>query len=147
MEIIPLDGKWIKSAAALEQLCFSQPWTEEGLRQSIEQDGTVFIAAIQGDELLGYAGMNLVLGEGYLNNIAVFPNHRGKGIATALLNRLISHCTEFLSLEVRASNTVARSLYKGLGFCEAGIRKSFYQYPTEDGVIYTIYINPAINPK
>ena len=85
-----------------------------------------------------------MLGEVYIDNIAVFYNYRGFGIGTALLKHLINvskdeNC-DFLTLEVRVSNKPARKLYEKLGFKEVGVRKNFYDQPREDGIIYTKFL-------
>ena len=89
--------------------------------------------------------MHCAWGECYLDNIAVFPEHRRQGVAKALLleleNRAKRRNGEFLSLEVRASNREAIALYQAMGFQEAGRRKNFYTAPQEDGLIFTKYFS------
>ena len=132
----------IPQIAQLETICFSEPWSENALRDTLEDPKAVFFAAVEGDTVLGYAGMHDIIGEGYVDNIAVFPEHRGKGIGEALTGALIdySRCAalDFLTLEVRAGNTPAVSLYRKLGMLEEGRRKNFYRHPTEDALIMTI---------
>ncbi len=76
-----------------------------------------------------------------MDNVAVFPQHRGKGVATTLLEALLEEARrrggEFLSLEVRPSNTGAVRLYEKLGFRREGRRKSFYTDPREDALLLT----------
>lgn len=124
----------------LEKICFSAPWSKNSLKESAK-NGTMFWVAEVNGEIVGYMGLDTVLDEGYITNIAVFPEHRNKGVATALLNGAESAGREkelaFITLEVRASNTTAISLYEKLGYKKEGHRKNFYQNPTEDAVIYT----------
>ena len=72
-------------------------------------------------------------------NIAVHPDFRRKGIAEALIATLEEALWEkgslALTLEVRASNVPAISLYEKLGFVQAGIRKNYYRNPKEDARI------------
>ena len=104
-------------------------------------NGTKFFVATQNGEVLGYVGISCILDEGYITNIAVFEEHRKKGVGTALINRLFSLASDikldFISLEVRASNETAISLYTKLGFKQEGRRKNFYTAPTEDALIMT----------
>ena len=83
-----------------------------------------------------------MLDEGYINNVAVRPDCRRMGIATALLEALRRQGLEkglsFLTLEVRESNRGARALYAGLGFAEAGQRRGYYLHPKEDAIIMTL---------
>ena len=127
--------------AGLEQECFADPWSKEAVLESAES-GVLFLLFEEKGEILGYAGMQIVLDEGYVTNVAVNRNHRKKGIGIALVKGLISAARErelsFVSLEVRPSNTAAISLYSKLGFAEVGRRKNFYSHPTEDGLIMTL---------
>ena len=131
--------------AELEQLCFSRPWSRKALVEELENPAAVFLTAVEEKEVLGYAGMRCAWGECYLDNIAVFPEHRRQGVAKALLleleNRAKRRNGEFLSLEVRASNREAIALYQAMGFQEAGRRKNFYTAPQEDGLIFTKYFS------
>ena len=91
--------------------------------------------------MVGYAGMQVVLDEAEITNIAVDAPYRKRGIAGKLLESLEIICrkknVKYLHLEVRESNTAARSLYGKMGFEIDGIRKSFYQKPTENAVLMT----------
>ncbi len=132
----------IKDIAALEKECFSQPWSEGSLREELHKDNSNFLVALTEDALVvGYIGFNFVLDEGYITNIAVAPKFRRCGIAQNLLNKIIafaqSQRLSFISLEVRASNAAAISLYEKFGFKEAGLRRNFYTLPQENAVIMT----------
>ena len=81
----------IPQIAALERLCFSEPWSEKSLSEEIENPAAYFIAAVENGAVLGYAGMHTVLGESYVDNIAVLPAHRGRGIGRALTAALVGH--------------------------------------------------------
>ena len=90
--------------------------------------------------ILGYAGLHAVLDEGYIDNIAVAPDARRHGVASALLDvfcRFGAVNLAFLTLEVRKSNTAAIGLYEKFGFQWAGLRPGYYQRPREDAVIMT----------
>ena len=144
IKIVPMDESHLKDLALLEKQCFSVPWSENALRTELEKENSRFFVAITKDEVSGYIGANNVLGEVYIDNIAVFYNYREFGIGTALLKHLINvskdeNC-DLLTLEVRVSNKPARKLYEKLGFKEVGVRKNFYDQPREDGVIYTLYL-------
>ncbi len=138
---LPCDAAQI---AQLEKLCFSEPWSERQLLETMEDPKGVLYVAVQDDDgqVLGYAGLHDIVGEGYVDNIAVFPQFRGQGIGEALTRALIEYmrcaALEFLTLEVRASNLPAISLYEKLGFRQEGRRKNFYRHPTEDARIMTL---------
>ena len=144
IKIVPMNESHLKDLALLEKQCFSVPWSESALRAELEKDNSRFFVAITKNEVSGYIGANNVLGEVYIDNIAVFYNYRGFGIGTTLLKHLINvskeeNC-ELVTLEVRESNTPARNLYEKLCFKEVGVRKNFYDQPKEDGIIYTLYL-------
>ena len=144
-EIVPMDRSHLPQIARLEQECFSTPWTEGMLEDALFDPHCSFIAAEAEDgNILGYAGLHVVLDEGYIDNIAVEPDARRHGVASALLDvfcRFAEVNLAFLTLEVRKSNAAAIALYEKHGFQMAGLRKGFYQRPREDAVIMTRYFN------
>ena len=89
MEIVRMQACHVPQIAALERRCFSEPWSEKSLLEETENPAAYFIAAVEAGDVLGYAGMHTVLGESYVDNIAVLPAHRGKGIGRALTASLI----------------------------------------------------------
>ena len=143
LHLVPMQSHHAAALAELERLCFAAPRTEAQLLEETENPlGRFFVAEIDG-EIAGYGGMKNIAGECYVENVAVFPDYRRKGIGRALTNRLIETARQekcsLITLEVRPSNTAALEMYYALGFKEAGRRKNFYQDPTEDGLILTKY--------
>lgn len=130
----------IRDIAELEGLCFSTPWSEEAIKESLNGINTFTGVKVNG-KLAGYLSFYQIAGECYINNIAVNPNYRRQGVAKALLCELMHLCVsgeyEFVSLEVRSSNSAAINLYSAFGFKEEGRRKNYYSFPTEDAVILT----------
>ena len=119
---------------------FVSPWSLETLRQELENhDRTHYVVAdIQG-EVVGYAGLWVIIDEGHITRIAVDPKFRRQGIGQDLVKTLMevganSGCQSF-TLEVRASNIEARKLYKNLGFEEVGFRRGYYETEDQDAVI------------
>ena len=142
-EIVPMDRSHIPQIAALEQECFPDPWSENLLEDALFDPQASFIVAQDSEEegnVLGYAGLHAILDEGYIDNIAVHPDARRHGVASALLDvfcRFGEVNLAFLTLEVRKSNTAAIALYEKFGFQWAGLRPGYYQHPREDAVIMT----------
>ena len=140
-EIVPMDRSHISQIAALERECFSTPWTEAMLEEALFNPQASFIVAEDGEgNILGYAGLHAVLDEGYIDNVAVAPDARRHGVASALLDvfcRFGEVNLAFLTLEVRKSNTAAIALYEKHGFQQVGLRPGYYQHPREDAVIMT----------
>lgn len=145
IKIVPMEEKHVLDILKIERECFSEPWTEDGIRAELTDKTARFIVAEKDGAGIGYCGMHEVCGECYIANIAVLPEYRRKGIAAKLLENLISHCeessAEFLSLEVRVSNAPAISLYEKFGFKKQGERKDFYKNPKENALIMTRNFN------
>lgn len=139
--IVPMDRSHLRQIAELEQECFAQPWSETALEEELYNPQASFIVAEDGEGgVLGYAGLQVVLDEGYIANIAVEEAARRHGVASALLDvycRFGQEHLAFLTLEVRASNQAAIRLYLKHGFEEVGRRKGFYNDPKEDAIIMT----------
>lgn len=126
----------VEALCVLERECFSSPWTASGFEEFLDNGCSLVLAAEISGEVCGYVGMNLILGEGEITNIAVSAKHRRQGVAAALLDELMrTDGLERLMLDVRVSNTAARALYEKFGFTVDGIRKGFYTKPREDAVL------------
>lgn len=141
MTIVPMDRSHLKGVAELERLCFSTPWSEAMLEEELYNDTASFLVAEGPDgAVVGYAGLHVILDEGYIDNVAVRPDQRRQGIADRLLEvfcRFGAAHLRFLTLEVRPSNTAAVALYEKHGFCEAGRRRDYYDAPREDALLLT----------
>ena len=142
VRIVPMTADHLDEAAALERVCFSDPWSRNMLAGEPDNALAAFLAALDGTgAVVGYAGLQVVLDEGYILNIAVRPDCRRQQIASQLLEVFINFAQgnrlSFLTLEVRASNAPAIALYERWGFAEAGRRRNYYEHPREDAVIMT----------
>lgn len=142
VEIIRMVRQHIPSVALIERECFGEcAWSENALETSLDADGSNFFVALCDGEIAGYVGMNCVLDEGYITNVAVSGSYRRKGVADKLINALDECMNDlnlsFISLEVRVSNNPAIALYEKNGYKNLGVRKAFYRLPTEDAYIMT----------
>ncbi|MDN0032805.1 ribosomal protein S18-alanine N-acetyltransferase [Oscillibacter valericigenes] len=143
VRIVPMSGDHLDEIAALEKICFSTPWSRAMLAEELDNACSAFLTALDEDgHVIGYAGLQVVLDEGYIANIAVRPEDRQKGVASQLLQVFIDFARgnklAFLTLEVRPSNTAAIVLYGHHGFRTAGRRKNYYEHPKEDALIMTL---------
>ena len=141
-KLTPMTAEHIPQIAALERACFSHPWSEDMLREELWNDAAVIVAA-EGEDgtVLGYAGLQTVLDEGYINNVAVDPRFRRQGVADELIAAFVRFGRAklaFLTLEVRASNAPAIALYEKHGLQEVGRRKDYYDDPKEDAILMTL---------
>jgi ribosomal-protein-alanine N-acetyltransferase len=123
----------------IEDECFSVPWSEKSIEESLKNPCSHFYLARAEEEVLGYIGIQIFSGEGYVTNVATLPKFRKQGVAHSLVCAALENEMEFLTLEVRKSNAPAINLYKKLGFTEVGYRPNFYREPTEDALLMTKY--------
>lgn len=139
MTIVRMKECYVSSVAALETICFSDPWSENSVSSELKNKLALWLVAEENGTVAGYIGSQTCGEESDVMNVAVHPDFRRRGIAEALVNALVaelkaigSHC---LTLEVRASNVPAIALYEKMGFSEIGRRKNYYRNPREDALI------------
>ncbi|AIS60484.1 ribosomal protein S18-alanine N-acetyltransferase [Listeria ivanovii] len=130
----------LKSIMNVENAAFTVPWTEAAFRNEfIINQYAYYILATYNDEVVGYAGIWLVLDEGHVTNIAIHPDYQGNHYGEALLREMIRIAKDCgvirITLEVRVSNDVAQGLYKKLGFQNGAIRKNYYPDTKEDALV------------
>lgn len=143
VRIVPMTADHLDAVAALERICFSDPWSRQLLADELDNDLSAFLVALDDEgQVAGYAGLQVVLDEGTVTNIAVRPDCRRRGVAGQLLEVFLNFARgnrlAFLTLEVRASNYDAIALYGSRGFRSVGRRKNYYEHPREDAVIMTL---------
>jgi ribosomal-protein-alanine N-acetyltransferase len=138
------EEKDLDALSALEDECFSLPWTREQLRGELPDERHEFLVAEEDGAVVGYIGMMCVLDEGYISNVAAAPEARRRGIGTALIGALLRRAAErelsFVTLEVREHNEPAIRLYTAQGFEPVGLRKNYYDSPRENAVLMTCFI-------
>ena len=139
MIIVHMNESHVAQVAALEKICFSDPWSVNSVASELKNPLSCWLVAEEDGEVAGYVGSQTVMDESDMMNVAVHPDYRRKGIAEKLVMELVealkkrdSRC---LTLEVRASNEPARALYEKLGFVQVGLRKNYYRNPREDALI------------
>ncbi len=145
--IRPYTPACLGEVTAIERESFSTPWSSESLRQAGEMDNSIFLTVADEMQTVGFGCILLVPGEGELVDIAVSPACRKKGLGqmliTALLTEAENRGAEQIFLEVRQSNTPARTLYEKNGFVPIGVRKKYYKDPVEDAVLMCRVLSPA----
>ncbi|MBR2950603.1 MAG: ribosomal protein S18-alanine N-acetyltransferase [Lachnospiraceae bacterium] len=127
------------AAAALEAACFSQPWSEKSFLDALHNPNTLYLMAEADGRFAGMCGLWQSFDEADIMNVAVDPAFRRQKIAELLMEELMRRgqlrgITAF-TLEVRASNEAAIGLYEKCGFITEGVRKNFYENPTENALI------------
>lgn len=139
IEIRKLCEEDIEPLSRIESESFSMPWSPRDFRELLSRDYCMYLVALADGEVAGCCGMTMICGEGNIDNVVVAERFRNKGIAGAMLGKLIAGgeaagVTAF-TLEVRVSNGAAIHLYEKLGFASEGVRPNFYEKPTEDANI------------
>ena len=142
VRIVPMTADHLDEVAELERICFSAPWSRNMLAEELDNALSAFLVALDDEgKVVGYAGVQVILDEGYITNVAVRPEYRRRGVAAQLLEVFIAFAEgnklAFLTLEVRASNQAAIVLYGRHGFRSAGRRRNYYEHPREDAIIMT----------
>lgn len=129
----------LEQVAELEKCCFSESWSYRLLEAGLYSDYDIYYVFEQEEKILGYCNLRILAGEGEVQRIAVLPQYRGRGLGRKMMEAMMNISREnqvtAVSLEVRESNTAARSLYESYGFAEEAVRKDYYHEPTENAVI------------
>ncbi len=132
----------ISSIAKIEELCFSDPWTESAFKAFSQ--GEVFFAVIElAGEIVSYALTDMQAADfAELYNIATHPDFRKKGFSSMLMKAMKDEARkkgkEKILLEVREGNASAIALYEKFGFKVDGVRKNYYKNPNENGILMSL---------
>jgi [ribosomal protein S18]-alanine N-acetyltransferase len=129
----------------IEQASFATPWSREAFYNELYQNQfAVYLVLEEKGRVVGYCGVWIVVDEAHITNVAMLPEFRGKGMGEAIMRQLMlvakGKGARTMTLEVRVSNDVARSLYRKLGFQEGGLRKNYYTDNQEDGLVMWVNI-------
>lgn len=139
MIITRMNESHVAQVAALEKMCFSDPWSENSVASELNNPLSLWLIAEENQAVCGYVGSQTVLDETDMMNIAVHPDCRRRGVAAALITELVHQLRErgshILRLEVRESNAPAIALYEAMGFTQLGLRKNYYRNPRENALI------------
>lgn len=143
MKVTPVTVSDLDAVKQIEDASFSLPWTYEQLQMMLDPGRFIFLGVFDdGGRLLGYAGMQYVLDEGYIGNVAVAADARRKGAGSLLMEEMLRKASElglsFVTLEVRESNAAAIALYEKFGFEKVAVRKNYYDFPKENAIIMTV---------
>jgi ribosomal-protein-alanine N-acetyltransferase len=129
----------LTAVEAIEQRAYPTPWSRSMFASELAKPTSICLGAFEGEELVGYVINSRYVDAWHVMNVAVDPEHRGRGIATALLERLFVLTREDerrgYTLEVRVSNEDAIRLYEKLGFEARGTRRGYYTDNREDALI------------
>ena len=138
--ITPMRRRHLRQVLRIDHAVYPRPWSLGlYLGELATIEGRSYLVARRGTQVVGYAGLMVIAGDAHVTTVAVAPSHQHQGIGTRLLLVLVRDAValgaERITLEVRASNREAQSLYGRFGFAPAGIRKGYYVDNREDAVI------------
>lgn len=133
----------LEAILEVEQASFNNPTTREWYVSELQRPEVCFVYVIRTPDcpVAGFCAFWKVLDQIHINNLAIRPGFRQRGLARLLLARILDEATSLgvasATLEVRRSNAAARRLYESAGFRLAGVRTSYYTKPIEDALILT----------
>ena len=140
--IVPLTSpQEIDGILAVEAESFTNPWTRDMYLAELEHHGVAYFLLAKNDDgqIVGFCSFWYVLDEVHVNNLAVLPEYRRRGVASAILKHMFSETRRMgakrVTLEVRRSNVAAQQLYENFGFAVAGVRRGYYRQPEEDALV------------
>ena len=122
----------------IEHRSYDTPWSRSMFAGELAKPASLCLGAFEGDELGGYLIVSRYVDAWHVMNIAVSPDFRRRGIATAMMEALFDRVGDpdgQFTLEVRRSNQGAFQLYERLGFKGAGIRRRYYADNGEDAIV------------
>ena len=136
----------------IERRAYPTPWSRSMFAGELAKPTSICLGAFEADgedgALVGYLVVSRYVDAWHVMNIAVDPPHRGRGVATMLLERLfeltVDDARRGYTLEVRVSNATAIALYERLGFTSRGLRRGYYTDNREDALI--MWKDPVADP-
>lgn len=140
IEPLENDGD-LEGVLEVESESFTSPWTRDMYAWELQNRSVCHILVVRTPEcrVAGFCAFWLVFDEIHINNVAMRPSFRGRGLGTSLMHHVLAEGRRLgarrATLEVRASNDGARRLYERLGFYVAGTRRQYYSHPVEDALI------------
>ncbi len=123
----------------LEKRFFSTPWSVSALENVLENTAETFLVATKENDTVGYLGFMQGFESADILTVCIDPSYRGRGYGQALLrfslDQMQKDGVEKVFLEVRQSNTPARSMYEKAGFAYLNKRINYYKDPIEDAFV------------
>jgi ribosomal-protein-alanine N-acetyltransferase len=138
--IEPMTLDDVAGVQEVEHASFPVPWPANAFRHELTANRNArYVVARDGERIVGYAGLWLMVDEAHITTFAVHPDARRRRIGERLLQRIFDVAAElnaeWITLEVRASNLAAQRLYEKYGFHRAGVRRRYYSDNNEDALI------------
>lgn len=146
IEVVELKKEHLDDVMRIEENSFAIAWSRKSMEDELNNFMAIYFVALLEGKVVGYGGMWHVVTEGHITNIAVDEQYRGRGVGSAIVQKMVDTAIEKemlgVTLEVRVSNTAAINLYKKHEFKLSGIRKEYYEDNKEDAYIMWRYLIP-----
>ena len=144
--IRPMKLQDLPVVAKLENQLFSSPWSEKAFESELEENPYGYYVVYDDHGVKGYLGLWIVDTTIEVTTLGVDPTCQRQGIAHQLLNHMIDTAqaegVSLITLEVRQSNTPAKTLYTSFGFRTVAVRKNYYTQPDEDADLMLREVQP-----
>ena len=142
IRIAPMTFDDLPAVQAIERASFVTPWPNDAYRNELATNRLAsYVVARTDDQVVGFAGLWVMVDEAHVTSFAVHPRWRRRGVGERLLLALVdiavARRAREATLEVRLSNMPARRLYEKYGFRPVGIRPRYYSDNGEDALIMT----------
>lgn len=143
----------IEQVSRIERTAFATAWSVQAYVTELANPNATYLVATCGkngflDNVVGYAGLWVVMDEAHVTTIAVRPGCRGNRVGERMLSEMLflarKQGANRATLEVRSSNLVAHRLYEKYGFVWAAVRKNYYSDNNENADI--LWINDMDDP-
>lgn len=129
----------IEALVPIEREVFAGEAWSAGMFWSELAAGHHYLVALEDGEIAGYAGLSVTGDDAWINNVAVVPAQRGKGLGRRLVGDLLDEAARrgaaTVALEVAVDNAPAQRLYDSYGFEQIGVRRGYYQATGADALV------------
>ena len=138
----------LDEVVGIENVSFPTPWKREHFLHEMKRNPHAWCVVLESrDSVVAYAATWILVDEVHVNEIAVRPDLRGRGIGRRFLARILEEARKKgckrACLEVRPSNRSARKMYENLGFRETDMRRGYYSDTGEDALVLTADLSTA----
>lgn len=135
----PMEREHIKSVMQIERACFASHWPESAFLNELANRSARYVVAKIDGQVVGFAGMWVIMDEAHVTTLGVLPTHRRRGIGERMLVRLLEIARSLgarrSTLEVRKSNAGAIRLYEKFTYTAVAVRRGYYAETGEDALV------------
>ena len=140
IELRGMTNNDLDQVIAIEGKSYDFPWSDVVIKDCLMNKYACYVAG--NDSILGYMISKISNQDSHILNLTIDSEYRGLGIGSSFLDLMINECklhrSEYIYLEARINNTIARKLYQKFGFRSIGVRKNYYRNKSgrEDAIVY-----------